>query len=1259
MRLFAPGWSSRFLVCCVTTTLACSTESDVAKPVQGPAGRSNASTQTTGPSVVPSRNEIPAAQIESVLREHLKGLGAMERYEYDDAVAAFRQVHKLAPGWITGSVNLAIALLNQTGSSVKTDQPMPVQDHYHEAFEILAGVLEREPTNLYAHYCRGIILESMGRLGEAHPEFVFVAEHDPSDAHAWYKVGSTMPDPGDPDRPAGPDQAHELIRVYRKAVELNPYLVSALYKLQTAYAWAGEPGHQKEVLDLWKRLNPRSNAAGSGETSDTYYGEMGRYACIIDPTRSPQRTSTSQISPRFDDPRAIDVTLPPGDRWVTRADFHGPSALLGRIRDRFGATVVSFDANGDGQLDLLLTASIVGPSGIRDALLLNRGNGKFEEATTSFGLPLDCASVGAAAGDFDADRKIDLVLTGVGENRLYRNQGKRFEDVSAVAGLTGSTALSLTARWLDLDQDGDLDLYVINYAHVNDFDALFTVQNPEGLPNLVLRNDGKAPPVLGRPQDNWAPLALATDDLPATSGLSVAFSKWPESEALAGGNARHTAVAALDLDDDRDIDLVLAADGSAPIAILNDRLGRFHSINLEVPNRPEAISGLLVTDLDKDGRADLGVLATSEPLKLWINTTARPKAGVEVGGEKVTWKRWPSDARNWRSAVAADLDLDTWPDLLGLVGDGDGPGLDWARNESDRLATKALALSPGTDPAKPSTGLAYSDMLGDPLPDLVLIADGVPPRIATNLGNGHHWLALDLAGRWKVYPAPMRTNPQGLGTRVALEGQGLKVNYDHTTIEAGLAQSVVPVILGLGPAPTSALLRLRWPDGTMQCELNVTADKVMRVVEHNRKTGSCPVLFTWNHDKFECIGDFLGGGGLGYLVAPGTYGAPDRDESVAIRSDQLRPEHGVYRLVVTEPMDECSYLDKLTLSIIDRPDNVNVAPDERFAPEGPRPTGEVMSWRTAIQPAKSTDLKGRELTDTLRRWDRRTADEFASRNGWIGYAEPHGIVLDFEDRLRRFGKDEPLVLCLAGWVEYPYSQTNYAAATAAVPLQPPVIERQRVDGTWEVIELNAGYPAGLPRLTTLDLTGKLAGPSCVIRVRTTMECYWDQAFVAVREPDLPVQILTLPVARAQLAERGYLREYSPDGRLPLLYDYERVDPAPLARMEGNLTRLGDVAGLLQTDDDQLCVIGPGDEIQIEFDAKLAPNLPEGWTRSYVLNSIGYCKDADPFTSSGDSVGPLPWRGMPTYPFGPEGMRPVDPAYREYLRSYQTRGTEPR
>ena len=85
-------------------------------------------------------------------------------------------------------------------------------------------------------------------------------------------------------------------------------------------------------------------------------------------------------------------------------------------------------------------------------------------------------------------------------------------------------------------------------------------------------------------------------------------------------------------------------------------------------------------------------------------------------------------------------------------------------------------------------------------------------------------------------------------------------------------------------------------------------------------------------------------------------------------------------------------------------------------------------------------------------------------------------------------------------------------------------------------------------------------------------------------------------------------------------------------MSGKLTRHGDVACLLQADDDRFCVVGPGDEIRLEFEAAGLPPLPAGWTRAYVLRAFGYCKDADPFTATSDTIEPLPWRGMPAFPF---------------------------
>ncbi len=546
-----------------------------------------------------------------------------------------------------------------------------------------------------------------------------------------------------------------------------------------------------------------------------------------------------------------------------------------------------------------------------------------------------------------------------------------------------------------------------------------------------------------------------------------------------------------------------------------------------------------------------------------------------------------------------------------------------------------------------------ADLIGDPLPDLVLIKDGDAPRLAHNRGNGHHWLAVRPAGRWASW-GRLRSNPHGIGARIRLRGPGLDVFHDAGVPEAGLGQSCTPITLGLGTQDSAAVVEVRWPDGVSQCELNVPADRRWDLVETTHRVSTCPILFAWDGRRFQCIGDLLDGGGLGYYLEPGVWSGPDRDEAVAIDGSQLQPSDGAYRVIITEPMDEIAYLDQLTLDVIDRPPGVSTAPDERFAAGKNRPTGQLIAWKTSVEPIRATDLAGRDLTETLRSWDRRTADGFRRLEGWNGYAEEHGIVLDFGDRLSGFGPSDRLFLCLAGWVEFPFSQTNYAASTAGVALRLPVLERRQADGSWKILEAEAGCPSGLPKLSTLELTGKLDGPNCVVRLRTNLECYWDQAFVAVVNPHAGIRVTSLPVARAELAYRGYTAETSPDGRMPMLYDYDTVVPMPLTRMSGPLTRYGDVAPLLRADDDQLCLVGPGDEVRVEFDGKPAPSLPADWTRAYVLRVAGYCKDADLFTATGDTVGPLPWRGMSSYPFGPEGQRPLDPAYRKYLRTYQTR-----
>ncbi len=183
----------------------------------------------------PLKNEIPSGELAAVMDAHFQGLGSMERYEYRNAIGSFREIQKRAPGWIPGSINLAIALLNDSGEKAEKAKKTGAAsngDNFDEALTLLAGVLEREPDNAHAHFCRGMILEQQGRLADAHRHFLRVTELDPGDAAAWYWTAQTLPESGrgstKPDLAKKQiiERSKKQLELYSKALELDPYLAA-------------------------------------------------------------------------------------------------------------------------------------------------------------------------------------------------------------------------------------------------------------------------------------------------------------------------------------------------------------------------------------------------------------------------------------------------------------------------------------------------------------------------------------------------------------------------------------------------------------------------------------------------------------------------------------------------------------------------------------------------------------------------------------------------------------------------------------------------------------------------------------------------------------------------------------------------------------------------------------------------------------------------------------------------------------------------
>jgi hypothetical protein len=721
---------------------------------------------------------------------------------------------------------------------------------------------------------------------------------------------------------------------------------------------------------------------------------------------------------------------------------------------------------------------------------------------------------------------------------------------------------------------------------------------------------------------------------------------------LVGEPAHAVGVAVADLDLDFDLDLLVLADRTAPTAVFNDRLLRFHRSAL-----PASLvnagpwNGALVLDANHDGRSDLFLVGPGQRPVLLLSQ--------RVPGEKDAGKLFTAGVTNsppLLQALAVDLDHDGWTDVVGLS-EQRQPVL--LHNEGGRLVHAAEALGLNSAWPKDLVAVQVANFTGSKYRDLMVWSESAGLSLYANQGNGNNALKLDLAGHRRVEPAGtiIRCNADGFGVWVVAQVDALWTGAENTTLSAGLAQSRQPLLLGIGKHTHADVVRAHWPDNCWQAELSLPACQLHRLEEVNRKQDSCPVLFTWDGERFVFVTDFLGAGTLGECLPGGAYNTPRPEESVKIEAGQLKPRDGEYVLKVAEPMNEVTYLDRLQLVVLDHPADVQVYPDERFVTSGPGPSQELLAFRRQVFPERARDHRGRDVTQKLLRWDRDAVSDFAAR-AWLGFAEDHWVELDFGDRLSGFGPNDRLALCLAGWTDYPYPESIWAADQAGIASQSPVLERLGDDGKWRPL-LEAGFPAGLPRLMTVDVTGKLTGPRCVLRLRTNMQVYWDQAFVApLLDRAGAVRATPLGVSRAELSVRGCMKEYSPDGRQPTVYDYDRLEPVPVSRLAGRMTRLGDVTELLQAADDRFVIFGPGDEVTVRFDARNLPELPAGWVRSFVLRTWGYCKDCGPFTATGATVEPLPFRAMRGYPYGPDESYPRDPLHEEYRRRYNTRQVGP-
>jgi enediyne biosynthesis protein E4 len=482
-----------------------------------------------------------------------------------------------------------------------------------------------------------------------------------------------------------------------------------------------------------------------------------------------------------------------------------------------GVAIIDYD--NDGKPDIFFTNGAKQPSlkkednSFCNRLYRNKGNWTFEDATAQAGLCGEGYSIGVAVADYDNDGHSDLFVAGVNRNILYRNKGDgSFEDVSAKAGVTNDGRWAVAAGFLDYDNDGRLDLFIVNYVKWDSAKEPFcgdakqahrTYCHPkfyEGLSNILLHNNGDG----------------TFTDVSAASGI-----------------AKHTGkgmgVAFADYDEDGRVDVFVANDTVPNFLFHNEGNGRFEETGflagVAMNNDGRALSSMGVDwrDLDNDGRPDLFVTALSnETFPYYRNQGKGVFADVtyqsKIGAATLPLSGW--------GAGIYDFDNDGRKDIFAACGDVQDNTEVYSSRKSRQPNLLLLNRSDGSfvprtfEPASMYRGAAFADFDGDGRIDVIVTRLNERAMLLRNaMSTTNHWIGLQLEGT--------KSNRHGIGARVRVGKQ-----WNHVTTSVGYASSSQrEVHFGLGKEGTVEQIEIRWPSGVTQIVENPAVDQLLKVRE--------------------------------------------------------------------------------------------------------------------------------------------------------------------------------------------------------------------------------------------------------------------------------------------------------------------------------------------------------------------------------------------------------------------------------------------
>ena len=1157
------------------------------------------------------------APVEELYTTRMLGLSYLERNQLPEAESEFRKLTRLAPDDPLGYLDLGLTYM-QAG-------------RYAEAETQLRRAGELDPASTEVGLALARLYSLTGRPSDARATLERLRRDTTGDARVPYALAEL--------EAQQPDSAS--VRRYedrlRDVLAVAPANLAARLKLVDALARRGEADSAVRHLEEVRRIPPEppreartsldssiqllraGKPVESRTTLDRFFGLMevtAPYQASLDDVKwtegqipgRPVLTFAPRnfVSLRGARERAT-VDLARFTDATSDAGFPGaltPTATDSAPERRVGPTALAAgDVDGDGADDLFVSTWL--PAAARDAgggrsvARLYRVQGGFvRDVTERSSIPLPQGAAYATFADYDNDGWLDLFVIGAEERgHLFRNRGNgTFAEVTATARVADIKG-ARKALFVDLDHDGDLDLLLVANGQ-----------------RTVYRNN-----------------------------LDGTFTEATASFGLAGSGDARDAVFG-DFDGDGRIDVFITNGQSTDALLHNGGAQRFSDATATSGLASSGGSGATAAgDYDSDGFLDLFVATTNggEPA-LWRSngngtfTRDRRSSAVVQALRSIAGS----------AAAFVDYDNDGWLDLVVVgtpIARGTGsPGVFLLRNDGTGKFLDRSSLVPGSARAGGASALAVSDVDDDGDEDLVLIdAAGAPRLLRNDFGNSNLGMNVELKA---LRSGSGKNNAFGIGARLELRAGEIY----QTRVATGRSTH-----FGLGPHLKADVLRVEWPNGVPQTVYVPGSDQ--DVVESEMLKGSCAFAYAWDGKGFRFVTDAMWRSALGMplgLMGSTSAFAPAgaSQEYLRIPGEVLKPRDGRYVLQLTEELWETAYADQVKLLAVDHPDSVDVFVDERFVPPGPVELGLFQIARRRA-PLTATDERGDDVLPALRAHD----DVFVSNltpTQYQGVVEPHDLVLDLGEDAGRAGT----YLFLRGWI-YPTDASINVALSQQSTLKPapPSLEVRNASGRWTTAIASIGFPSGKDKTLVVDLAGKFPTADHRVRIRTNMQIYWDQAFVALSLHG-PVKVTTLAPLSADLHFRGFSRMYRKGGRYgPYWFAYDELaKESPWRPIEGAFTRFGDVLPLLREADDMYVIMGPGDETTIQFDASSASSLPPGWKRDFLLYTDGWIKDSDLNTAFGTTVDPLPFHGVQAYPYGSGEAYPTDSQRVRYLREYNRR-----